>query len=334
MQHENIESGEHGNALGGDPIKAQEDEVLLLRRRCAELECETFALTEKLSSKLYQSQNDRDGRSKFEVTLGISDLEKRIEESIFDALSAFDKKCPYCGKDHYRVGIRDKIEIDHFLPISRGGQHVPWNLLPVCKECNRKKKDRLPVDFLPASIFDRCQGYLLEVRTKYFKEGVQQQASFNYLKALLEENLEFLQQHSSHAFVRNLVQIIAPEKVVDLHRISEFVLAGPYSAESPTVSLLDFLEMQIAAEEGEFSNGVVMSPWLEVCGRLQDSAPEGSGRVTPKLLFSLLKKHGWHDVGRVASFDYSSKKHILRSPKLNGYSKSELRRMGESKRGD
>ena len=55
------------------------------------------------------------------VSFAIPDLEKKNEEAVFDALYKFDKKCPYCGKDQYRVGIRDKIEIDHFVPISKGG---------------------------------------------------------------------------------------------------------------------------------------------------------------------------------------------------------------------
>ena len=56
-----------------------------------------------------------------QIIVGINDLEKRNEEAVFDALTAFDKKCPYCSKEQFRVGIRDKIEIDHFIPISKGG---------------------------------------------------------------------------------------------------------------------------------------------------------------------------------------------------------------------
>ncbi|MGB1238735.1 MAG: hypothetical protein ACPG4U_11030, partial [Pseudomonadales bacterium] len=58
--------------------------------------------------------------------IAISNLEKKLEEAKFDAISFFDKKCPYCSSDLYSGHVRTKIEIDHFYPISRGGQNVPW----------------------------------------------------------------------------------------------------------------------------------------------------------------------------------------------------------------
>lgn len=32
-------------------------------------------------------------------------------------------------------------EIDHVIPFSRGGAHLPANLRPICKHCNRQKHD-------------------------------------------------------------------------------------------------------------------------------------------------------------------------------------------------
>lgn len=34
-------------------------------------------------------------------------------------------------------------EIDHVIPISRGGRHIPDNLVAACQSCNRSKNDRL-----------------------------------------------------------------------------------------------------------------------------------------------------------------------------------------------
>ena len=48
-----------------------------------------------------------------------------IDEAIFDAINEFDKRCPYCSKDLYMGGIREKIEIDHFIPVSKGGSISP-----------------------------------------------------------------------------------------------------------------------------------------------------------------------------------------------------------------
>jgi 5-methylcytosine-specific restriction endonuclease McrA len=43
--------------------------------------------------------------------------------------------CAYCGTKGF-------IEIDHVVPISRGGTHSEGNLLPSCITCNRSKGDR------------------------------------------------------------------------------------------------------------------------------------------------------------------------------------------------
>jgi 5-methylcytosine-specific restriction endonuclease McrA len=263
------------------------------------------------------------------LTVGISDLEKRNEEAIFDALSAFDKQCPYCGKDQYRVGIRDKIEIDHFVPISKGGQHVPWNLLPVCKECNRKKKDRQPINFLSASIFQRCQDYLLSVRRKYFDEGIVQYESLSHLKILINNNMEFLRKNATEPFIQDLVQLIAPEKIEDIHKVSEMWIGDDREYLPSNLGVLDYLIDQISNRKGEFAKGVVMSPWGAVCDRLQEAAPKNMGKITPTLLMKVLKKLDWRDLGRINSRDFNSKKRTFRAPELIGMSKSDLRRLGE-----
>ncbi len=44
--------------------------------------------------------------------------------------------CYYCGK---KVSPKD-LTMDHKIPLSRGGTSERLNLVPACKECNRKKK--------------------------------------------------------------------------------------------------------------------------------------------------------------------------------------------------
>ena len=97
---------------------------------------------------------------------GIVNLTKLNDEVLFDAINYFNKSCPYCKKDLYAGNIRAKIEIDHFFPIAKGGQDFPWNLLPTCKECNRKKRDKLPFEFLDASTYIECYKYLENVMLK------------------------------------------------------------------------------------------------------------------------------------------------------------------------
>ncbi len=52
------------------------------------------------------------------------------------------KSCHYCG---------GKAESkDHRIPIARGGDNHPLNLVPSCKECNNLKGQRTPGEFLEA----------------------------------------------------------------------------------------------------------------------------------------------------------------------------------------
>lgn len=44
-------------------------------------------------------------------------------------------------------GATDKIEIDHVIPISRGGHHSVGNLQPLCGTCNRSKGNLLLVEW-------------------------------------------------------------------------------------------------------------------------------------------------------------------------------------------
>lgn len=94
---------------------------------------------------------------------GLLNHQKLMEEALFDAINYFDKACPYCKKNLYEGNIRKKIEIDHFFPIAKGGQDYPWNILPTCKDCNRKKKDLMPYDFLEVDIYSECKSYLEKI---------------------------------------------------------------------------------------------------------------------------------------------------------------------------
>jgi 5-methylcytosine-specific restriction endonuclease McrA len=51
--------------------------------------------------------------------------------------------CHYCKKT---VHPRD-LTMDHIVPVIRGGKSSKGNLVPVCKECNDKKKYLLPIEW-------------------------------------------------------------------------------------------------------------------------------------------------------------------------------------------
>ena len=51
--------------------------------------------------------------------------------------------CHYCKR---MVKPRD-LTMDHIVPVIRGGKSTKRNLVPVCKECNDKKKYLLPIEW-------------------------------------------------------------------------------------------------------------------------------------------------------------------------------------------
>jgi hypothetical protein len=51
-----------------------------------------------------------------------------------------DFACRYCGR---RRGRSVRLELDHFVPVARGGTDDPANLVTACFDCNRAKGARL-----------------------------------------------------------------------------------------------------------------------------------------------------------------------------------------------
>ena len=96
---------------------------------------------------------------------------------------------------------------------------------------------------------------------------------------------------------------------------------GMSMAESYLVELM-------RARMGEFSKGVVASPFHALCDRLAGAAPSGVKVPQPALLHAL-KEAGWVDMGRLKSREFDSKKHIFCAPDMVDVSKSELRRLVE-----
>ncbi len=139
-----------------------------------------------------------------EAKFGINNLARVNEEAIFDAINYFNKSCPYCKMDLYEGNIRKKIEIDHFFPISKGGQDVPWNLLPICKDCNRKKRDRLPSEYLDNATYDECNNYLKTVLTRLtnnHEDKLQRDEMTNHLIKNLNTNKLSINNFISQIFM-------------------------------------------------------------------------------------------------------------------------------------
>ena len=60
-------------------------------------------------------------------------------------------RCAYCGSNV-------QIEIDHRIPLNRGGLNTIENILPACRRCNRRKNQKTEEEFRELLQRERRQG--------------------------------------------------------------------------------------------------------------------------------------------------------------------------------
>ena len=76
---------------------------------------------------------------------------QHIPDHVFFAVLKRDKwKCVYCREDlHYDDDWEDdNVEIDHKIPVSRGGSNEPDNLQATCGYCNARKGAKTHEEYL------------------------------------------------------------------------------------------------------------------------------------------------------------------------------------------
>lgn len=56
---------------------------------------------------------------------------------VLERFAKFGNKCVYCGR-------KEKVSIDHFIPVSKGGADKIENIVPACIFCNSSKNNKLP----------------------------------------------------------------------------------------------------------------------------------------------------------------------------------------------
>lgn len=71
----------------------------------------------------------------------------QVEGADFGAIWAWErsalKVCAYCGE-----GCARGYHVDHYIPLSKGGAHRPDNLRIACAECNLRKSNLWPEQFM------------------------------------------------------------------------------------------------------------------------------------------------------------------------------------------
>lgn len=69
---------------------------------------------------------------------------------LLDVLNKQSAKCAYCQCD-----IKEQWEIDHKLPVSRGGDNGPHNIHLVCRPCNCRKGTKTHDEFLKRLLLEK-----------------------------------------------------------------------------------------------------------------------------------------------------------------------------------
>ena len=52
----------------------------------------------------------------------------------------WDHRCAYCTRR-----MKGRLDMEHIIPLSKGGSHTASNIVPACRSCNSKKKDGPPL---------------------------------------------------------------------------------------------------------------------------------------------------------------------------------------------
>lgn len=87
-----------------------------------------------------QRNSERKARNRGNHTVNLKHGE------IVKRFTAFDNSCCYCGS-------RQNIQVEHFIPRSKGGPHSIGNLLPACADCNKNKRASNPEDWYKSQPF-------------------------------------------------------------------------------------------------------------------------------------------------------------------------------------
>lgn len=59
----------------------------------------------------------------------------------FNIFNRDNFRCTYCGRSSSEDGV--KLEVDHIIPVVKGGKNTEENLTTACYECNRGKNAKL-----------------------------------------------------------------------------------------------------------------------------------------------------------------------------------------------
>lgn len=106
------------------------------------------------SYRLYHRQKSKRKKAMMRNSAAVQISGRQIKQRF----SQFGDVCAYCG-------CTDDLQIEHVMPIARGGAHVIENIVPACRECNSAKRDH------DVERWFRAQPFFSEVRWRAIRKA-------------------------------------------------------------------------------------------------------------------------------------------------------------------
>lgn len=118
-----------------DKIKAyrikNRERILQQKRESYQRNKETYKLYWKTPKARHQAKIQ-----KYKNRSILKSLKHHSNKEWLDLLKQYDGKCVDCG-------TKEKIEKDHVIPLSKGGNDLIKNILPRCRICNARKGNKV-----------------------------------------------------------------------------------------------------------------------------------------------------------------------------------------------
>ncbi len=118
-----------------DPKKFRKRDATYKESRRAELSRKAVIYNRAHPDVVRRREEKRRARK---LNAPLNDLTKKQWEAI---LTTYNHRCAYCKQPYQR------LEMDHVIPLSKGGSHTKSNVVPACRSCNARKGQSLLVPF-------------------------------------------------------------------------------------------------------------------------------------------------------------------------------------------
>lgn len=120
-----------------------EEGELVRASRYLSSEPEAWAMLEEMQERVYAGVHPNEGRERPEIAVTRKARVRRIRSLTrrgrFLILQRDGFACRYCGRKPPEI----ELQVDHIVPVARGGNDDKDNLVASCKDCNTGKRDLL-----------------------------------------------------------------------------------------------------------------------------------------------------------------------------------------------